>query len=445
MMNRYALPDPVSPLDAFRRSLFSGWSSVVSLHDHTEKDAHSPSESLPAILSKQNAANFFLRFNHLRTVSPNVADSLVEVLIRRCRDGMTTFASWVAHPADLANLEHVLSSRVAVGKESDWASSVLAWVDDQPTVIAWVESSHDNIVRFALANLKNVSEEREVALVSRSGAGHTKLVNIPAQTVYRTQLTSTVPNSAEWSGTAIEIRNHGRVEQRIPLRPSEIRALPPFVLLSPAIEMWQVDSWIKRDQRTAPPDKQTTTQLSFHDGRWQLRFECQIPIRPGISINHNQSEESNKDTIPPPVNISEPNSAKKHLADNQDRNKTFMSDLGDLSGVEAITLFVGAYHQPHAVISITPDGGIFIWQADREVSVKQLRHDMDLRITPHEQSWSVALNLPDWWLDENQSTIELGYLRTHDGWSGGECYPYPCLPWRLNPGRVSVDLSLWNP
>ncbi len=449
--DRYALPDPHSPLDAFRRLIMSGNTSTPL---HAEGTAPR-GETLPEILSRQNAARLSLGLNRLRRVSPSAADSLMEVLTRRCRDGRTVFAAWLVFPPDLADLDFLLSREVNDNRAEDWASSILAWVDHHPEVISWIESSQDEQVRVVLANLTGVSQKREIALVSQHSSVEGKHVVIPAGTVYRTQLIRTkkaaltgvsdVGDGINETGEAIVVRNRNRIEQRILLQPSQLQAIPPFASLGPTVEMWRVDSWVRRDILTTPPNRQTTAQLSFQNGHWRMRFDCRTPVSIGGKVSNKLSGkgEMNGRESHPQSSVDDFENDEHEKNHNEDR--PIPTDIDELSGREAITVYVGSYSRPRCIVSLMPDGQLLIWDSDRKINEKLLQDEFKMNTSSNDHSWSVAFNLPDWWLEDGGSKIEVGYIRTHEETRVGDCYPYPCLPWRLNPGRVSVDLSLWNP
>ena len=450
-MNRFALPDPYSPLDAFRRLIMSGHTSTPLHAEGTDLRG----DTLPEILSKQNAARLSMGLNRLRRVSPSAADSLMEVLTRRCRDGRTVFAAWPVFPPDLADLDLLLSREVNDNRAEDWASSILSWVDHQPEVISWIESSQDEQVRVVLANLTGVSQKREITVVSQRASAEQKQVVIPAGTVYRTQLKrakkttmtglSDVGDGINETGEAIVVRNRNRIEQRIILQPSQLQANPPYGAFGPTVEMWRVDSWVRRVVQTTPQNRQTTAQLSFQNGHWRMRFDCRTPVSIGGKVSNKRSGKSEMNRRESPSPSSADDFENDEHEKNQDEDRPILTDLDELSGREAITVYVGSYSRPRCIVSLMPDGQFLIWDSDRTINEKLVQDEFKMNTGSDDHSWSVAFNLPDWWLEDGGAKIEVGYIRTHEETRVGDCYPYPCLPWRLNPGRVSVDLSLWNP
>ena len=58
-------------------------------------------------------------------------------------------------------------------------------------------------------------------------------------------------------------------------------------------------------------------------------------------------------------------------------------------------------------------------------------------------TWIARIKLPPSWTASNY--LEAGYMRSQNGLASLFLSPYPCVPWRVDPGRYRFNLMIWDP
>jgi len=436
----WAQPDQHSPLEAFRRSL---------LPSKTLGEASIPSYSrLLDVLAQQNAARFQLKLAELGKVSPSVADTLVETLSRTARDGRVTFATWPTAAADLAELDRLLLSDPTPDHDKEWASAILAWIERQPPAVMWIESAHGDSVRLAVANLTNITEEVNLRWQATADKQHSaKTIRIPARTVYRTRMDR--PNLV--NGESVLSLYGGRKTRPIQttrIRPAEQSVVPPHATLGPALRMWRLESWSKSSPIPAHEDEQTRILLRYLDHHWQLFGNCRTNTTSSepSSDSKNAATGSDDDNDDDDGLNGQSELSQSDLSSNSgNQEHSLPISLSATAGFEAITLFVGSYSQPICVFSIFPSGAMRVWRYRYAESQKEMIEEMNLEVRRVDSTWEFSIRIPDAWIRNSEQTLQIGFIRTNQNTLSAECYPQPCLPWRLDPGRKRFDLSTWTP
>ena len=114
------------------------------------------------------------------------------------------------------------------------------------------------------------------------------------------------------------------------------------------------------------------------------------------------------------------------------------SHWSDLAGIDALTVFVGSsISEPDSILTVTSLGSMREWvgsAADIEPPIVALAAD---------GGWTARVKIPIAWITNNY--LEMGYIRSSPGLASVYCSPYPCLPWRMDPGRYRFDLRAWDP
>ena len=136
---------------------------------------------------------------------------------------------------------------------------------------------------------------------------------------------------------------------------------------------------------------------------------------------------------------------KSQLAEPPDARLNFQIDLGELIGMETFTIFAGSFSRPSAVLTVNPYGETRSWAGHESVPIRSANQDPRLTVAFSGNVWSMSLDIPDEWLDHDRTSLRIGCLRTHFGSSAVDAYPFACVPWRINPGRVLFDLTAWSP
>jgi hypothetical protein len=119
-----------------------------------------------------------------------------------------------------------------------------------------------------------------------------------------------------------------------------------------------------------------------------------------------------------------------------------MSRYEDVAGIEAATLLIGRSSfegGPRIAITIPEQGQwrLFKGAADAKLEVHR---------RSYADRWLCRVVLPDAWLNPalEGPYLRLGMIRSHGDGAAVETAPNACAPWRLEPGRVEIDLSGWS-
>jgi len=86
-----------------------------------------------------------------------------------------------------------------------------------------------------------------------------------------------------------------------------------------------------------------------------------------------------------------------------------------------------------------------VWRYRYAESQKEMIEEMNLEVRRVDSTWEFSIRIPDAWIRNSEQTLQIGFIRTNQNTLSAECYPQPCLPWRLDPGRKRFDLSTWTP
>lgn len=434
----WAQPDQHSPLEALRRSLLP-----ANTLGPTSMPSH---DRLLDVLAQQNAARFQLKLLKLAEVSPSVADTLVETLSRTARDGRITFATWPLATTDLAELDRLLLTEPPPEQEKEWASAILAWIEQQPPAVMWIESAHGDSVRLAVANLTNIAAEVNLRWQALPDKQSARAIRIPARTVYRTRIDR--PNRTDDEAILkLFVGRSTRPIQTTRIRPAVESVVPPHTTLGPVWKMWRLESWLKSSPIPAYENESTRILLRYLDHHWQLFGNCRIN-----TTSNEPSPESKNAASGINDDNDEGRNGQSELslsdASENPRNKEEASlpiSLSATAGVEAMTLFVGPYAQPNCVLTISPSGAVRVWRSQYAGSEKKMIEEMNLEVRRADSAWEFSISLPDAWIQNSDQTLQIGYIRTHQNTLSADCYPQPCLPWRLDPGRTRFDLAAWSP
>lgn len=419
-------PDPVdeAPPDRSRGghdvpsadSPFSAWRWTLLAERHGDRP---PSfDDLGALYAEYESTLWRIAIQRLREASPGVAGEVLDALTRRCHDGTRTIAAWVNDPAQTRRLLNLL----LVPGRGDVALSddALRWTDAQPELLAWITTATPELVEIAAINTDvnpivtrvdwRGSDDISLAVEWKPGELTRVVIDRPQ---------SEMPPS-RWPGdqqaaapepTALEL-NGREVSVVVPVLPRAVAAIPPgvtFPTLRPPLTLAALQTGVP------PPvleNHRTTVELRRVLGRWELFFECRRPGPPASG-----------DADQPPD----------------------YPDVESMRGREAVAIFIGAetdaadHAAREGVRLIVPETG---WHR-----LSRGRNDGTLQIhrRSYEDRWLCRIVLPEAWLRTGAGeTTAFGFARSFRNNAAIHLSPYPGTPWRLSPGRMSVDLSRWE-
>ena len=99
-----------------------------------------------------------------------------------------------------------------------------------------------------------------------------------------------------------------------------------------------------------------------------------------------------------------------------------------MSGIEGITVL---HNQTKSIFCITPNN-----------KTRQLPDNCNTFTSKNEQGWKLRIELPEAWV--NNETLSFAIARTHGDSTHIETTPLPCLPWRIDPESIEINLGNWG-
>ena len=341
-----------------------------------------------------------LGMSRLAQASRGVAARCRDLLTATCRDDDTTVAAWVTNNVAIDRLLRVLLDPRL--DDDGLAEAALAWADEQVLQFAWVEQPYGPEIRLSLAN----PEPRPVLaeLVWTSGDDVPLGLRLPPDSAGTTSMTRPGASLAR-SRSRMDILNVVVRNQvlRVPFGDSYVSVTPPGPILGPFKPSLTLADARALTMPEVAPDQQCWMQLRRRDGHWELYLEClYTPV---------------EEPTPLPTEI---------------------QALDDLVGIEAVTILLGdaTATWPNQTIAMSPHDGWRRYRGDQDRPAIQLRRQAD--------RWLATVTIPDAWIPADGEPLLLAALRTHGDRPDFETAPTPCVPWRINPRPIYLDLSAWE-
>lgn len=405
-------PDPDSPLEHWRWVLLAESMGLAP----PSRDRYGP---VGAMAAEHVADLWRVGLERLRRADAVAARQCSELLTCICSDatdparGVVSFAAWPVDPSALAALLALLLDDSL--SDQDVAAQARRWVETQGPLLWWLEQSGREQMRFAMANRRDqpllarftwpgVDEVPLGELIpprglgqvmlERSGGGERALgvAGAAAATVLRVQ--------AEQSALLLRCPPEGRIAE------------PPGVAigpLRPRLTLAEVEGLVPRG---LAPSRVTLAEVRRIRGHWEIFLDCR---RPAIDPQLLMAQEG-------------------RLAQ--------LARVEDASGIEAATLLIGRSSfegGPRIALTIPEQGQwrLFKGAADAKLEVHRRSYG---------DRWLCRVVLPDSWLNPalEGPYLRLGLIRTHGDGDAIETAPNACAPWRLEPGRMEIDLSGWG-
>jgi hypothetical protein len=411
-------PDPDHPMEYWRWVLLADRLGMAPPPPPGARDAD-PSSRL---IAEHTALLWRAGLDRIRRQSSGMADHLRDLLTRICYDGETAFAAWIADPASLNALLNTL-----LNDELDGAAllrRVIEWSDTHERLMVWLESATDQYVDLAMVNptfrpiIARVrwADPDEIPLAYELPAGRLTRVRFDRQgeTSTRQNVKTSSAPSPEPSPRVLLVEvpgapDHGENQTfALVVHPPRQPVAPPGLFLPELTPMLTLASVQQGQPLTAPARYETSAQLRRLHGRWEVFIAAHRPAQGGAALRTDLSQVTTTD---------------------------------DLRGKEAITLFLGSgeLDDPDRIVLAVAESGEYRF-------LHGVDH-LDLRI--HRRSfsdrWHCRIVLPDDWLtDAEESAIHLGLMRTFRDLGAVVSTPMPAVPWRIEPGRLTFDLSVWD-
>jgi len=404
-------PDPDSPFEHWRWVLlaesFGMQGPSMESFDQAER-----------LLAEHLASLWRIGLARLERIDPAVAAEARSLLTRTATDRGEPFAAWVADPSATGSL---LTELVSRGQSDEMlAQFVQLWIDENDRITIWPEADYDTTLRLAV--LRAGHANREDMTLRFPGASQSPLrVTIEPDVLMRVMASKPVLSSdpvptvygrQPVQGETIVINMPGR-EMEMPLRPRRYAAIPPGVFLAELGAPFSLAEVQTLRRIAVRPDQATLVSIRKLRGRWEVFVDCRRPPRDDVDTHAPRATE-----LP-------------------ERLRTFDA----LCGTEAITLVIGPEQVeggPSAIVTVPENGWHRVYYGVQDGTLQ-------VHTSSHGDRWHARIVLPDGWMPHpDLGPALLGFVRTHGDSMGIETGPNSSVPWRIEPGRVAIDLNKWD-
>ena len=353
----------------------------------------------------------------LAEVNPGVARTCCDLLTQTGTFNDRVIALWVADPnitwsllSDLLNFQ--LSDR-------DMTRRALQWCDHQNLVLLFANNIAGPDVELTAIN---GYARQLVARFHWLGEGIPLAIKLKGLQETNAKLSRPLPNDQInflpqritqidplTLPNTLQAEVHGQVEQ-LNLGPGRFQIKPPGLTFGPLSPPHTLAA-LQRSASLAPSQEELTlVEFRRISQQWELMFVCRTPP---------QSSEANN-TKPPSASP--------------------ITKIEDIRQHEAVAVFIGTTNP--RIIVIEADGSITHLNSEEAPTA----------VTAHTKRetdrWLARITIPDEWFNKNAanqpSMAMLGFVRAHAYSSNVETAPLPSLPWKIEPGRVEVDLTTWT-
>ena len=369
------------------------WALLASSQNQVVPAIGYPSR-IESLASRYTDALWKSGFNRLASASRGIAASCRDLLTLTAFDDKHQFACWVTNQQQLNLLLGVMVEDSISDEEC--AARCLAWSENQKPYLYWVEQLFGDSVRLAFANptlmpIVAALTWQEVDCIPMA-------IEIPPREIERLSyeresridpsLFGTVTQETQIQWLTIQLGTQAASQ---PFVPEVVIAKTPGVMLPECLPSWSLDSIRKSMPNRCPVKTRTTAELRKALGKWELFIDCS-----GFS-------ESSPPTLP-------------------------IREAQDVQGIEAVTIF---HKDSQQVLCITPTHGAF-----------QEPSGCIAFVTTTDSGWYARVELPESWM--TSGTLCLSVARTHGDSKTIETTPLPCVPWRIEPTYIEIDLTQWD-
>jgi hypothetical protein len=365
------------------------------------------------MLAEHFATLWRIGLARLERIDAQLAPQVRSLLMRTATDRGQQFAAWIADPSATGTLLAELVSHRHT--DATLAEYVRLWIGEHDKAMVWPEADYDATLRLAVLSAGG-DERAEMSLRFPGEAGSPMRFSIEPNVLMRVLASKPVLSSdpvpevygrQPVKGESIVVNMPGR-EMELPLRPRRYAVAPPGVFLSElgaALSLVEVQTLQRVPVRA---DQATLVSVRKLQGRWEVFVDCR---RPG--------------------------SASAEAARLPDRVVSFDA----LRGVEAITILIGpekVEEGPGAILTVPEAGFPRVYFGVQDGSLQ-------VHTRSHSDRWYARIVIPDDWLPHPElGPALLGFIRTHGESDAIEMGPNASVPWRIEPGRVALDLSEWE-
>jgi hypothetical protein len=388
---------------------FTWWRWALLANRLNMRPPPPPSGTIVASLFAEHFEQLWrIGFTRLANESRGTASRCQDLLTKTCRDGDIEFAAWIVEQGPVNELLNILLS---LEPNASLVDNALAWTDRQVPDLAWIEQRYGSMIQLAIANPEPDSHLAQFIWSGQGAVPRGELLD--AATVTRVSLERPRPNvvaqlypdltEADVLSLNIVVHNQALT---IPFGPATISVKPPGALLGPFRSPSTLLELRTGQPASVPTLASTYAQLRQLAGRWELFIEC---VR----------TEGGRDK---PVT-------------------SLIRSLDELKGHEAVTVLIGKpmkSNMPARYAICIPE------HHDPTVLIGPEDEAPEVHLRSYADRWLVRFVLPKYWLPDGNEPLHLALIRTHSESLAFETSPNTCVPWRLHPDMVPLDLSSWD-
>jgi hypothetical protein len=392
-------PDPDSPFEYWR------W---VLLADRMGREPPSSRAygAVASLVAEHYVQRWRLGLARLEAIDRGLSTRCRDLLTEICLDGQQPFAAWVIDPATVGGL---LAALLGFDRsDAEVVEAAREWVELQDVIVMRVAPPGPDCVAVAVANPlgEPIALRFEWLGTNRIAAVATvepgRLARVAIEAPLAGEPAGRMDLGKRAAAVQVLLMEAAGRQRRLTFRVGVLPARPPglvFTPLRPPVTLAEAQAgW----QRLLPVDRSTNVELRRLNRRWEVFVEC---LRPGRSASS--------------------------------RNLATAARVDDTRGVEAVTVLLGG--EPAAVALTVPETGwhrLFFGEGDGTLEVHRRSYP---------DRWLCRIVLPEGWVAPPAGgPVQIGLVRTHGDGGSMETGPYATLPWRLEPGRAVVDLTVWD-
>lgn len=388
---------------------FTWWRWALLANRLNMRPPPPPSKSIVESLFAEHLEQLWrIGFNHLASESRGTAARCRDLLTKTCRDGDIDFAAWIVEQGSVNELLNIL---LTLEPEASLVDNALAWADRQVPDLAWLEQRYGSMIKLAIANPEPDSHLAQFIWSEQGSVPSGELLDASAVTRVSLErprpnvIAQLYPELIEGDVMSLNIVVHNQA-LTIPFGPAILSVKPPGALLGPFRSPNTLLGLRTGQPASTPTTESTFAQLRQLAGRWELFIEC---ARPQGSID-------------------------KHVT-------SLIRSLDELKGHEAVSILIGKPIKPHTPARYAiciPE------HHDPVVLIGPKDEPPEVHLRSYADRWLVRFVLPKYWLPDGNEPLHLALIRTHGESLEFETAPNACVPWRLHPDMVQLDLSTWD-
>ena len=380
----YHLPE-WNPLEYWR------WTLIASRLDAITPDPPSSNE-VERLAALRESQLWRIGFNRLARSSRGVAATCRDLLSNTAYDAEFLYACWVVHPESLRRLLSIMLDMTTTSRQL--ATRALRWAEDQQPCIQWLEQVYGERVKIAIANptLEPVvasvkwQDENDIPIAVEVAASHTFRAFVTRPPLVDLSIFGPATDEPPLQWLNLQI---GKQDFSLPIVPPTITITPPSIRFQVLHPLWNLQSIQLGQPIVVDKDNVTTVQLRKILGVWELFISCM-----GCSTNCN---------LPKTV-----------------------SRVEQLRGIESVSII---HPDTNTIASISPTD-------------EYIPRGMKVSKIIKENSWFIRVELPNSWTE--QDLLSFSVARTHGDSRKVETGPLPCIPWKIYPSPIVVNLSHWD-